>query len=172
MKRTPAYLLTVALTLAHSTALAHGKEEHSDKPKATPKAAATPAAVEAGDASVGSATTIEIAGHLAKLETAGNMLTLTITEKDGAPPESATDATLVIQAGAEKKTIALEGTGGKFTGKADLGAYAKFVAVLQLKLDGKSRSGRFTVERAAVKTEAGEKPAEQHGEHGEHEHNH
>lgn len=146
MKRTlelVALFSTLALATA-GTASAHGDghkapapsptaRQHADKPAETSTAGAD-------------SSTIEIAGHVAKLERAGNTVTVTITEKDGAPPESATDAKLTIQVGAEKKTVALEGKDGKFTGKVELGDYTKYVAVLQLKLDGKSRTGRFSID--------------------------
>ena len=133
-----ASLISLALS---GPALAHG-DKHGAPDAAHP--APTPhepsKAVAPANASV-----IEIAGHLAKLEVSGDDVTLTITEKNGAAPESAKDAKLIFQLGTEKKTVALQGKDGKFTGTAALGGATKYIAVLQVTLDGKSRSGRFNV---------------------------
>ena len=92
---------------------------------------------------------VEIGGHLAKITLSGSKLVVEVTEKNGGPPESAKNAKVVLQLGSEKKTVPLDGTDGHFSATLDAAKSDKIVGVLQLDLDGKPASARFSLDRHA-----------------------
>lgn len=100
-------------------------------------------------AAANGAASFDIGGHLAQVDISGDMLDVRITEKDGQPPHGAKNAKVVLQIGTDKRTVALDGEKGLFSGKVDLGKAEKVVGVLQIELDGKPASGRFSIDRIA-----------------------
>lgn len=90
---------------------------------------------------------VEIGGHVARIHLAGSKLMVEVTEKDGGPPDAAKNAKVVLQMGTEKKTVPLDGTEGHLSATVDGGKADKIVGVLQIDLDGKPASARFSLDR-------------------------
>jgi hypothetical protein len=70
----------------------------------------------------------------------------------------------------ENKTVTLSPSGDHFTAAMDLKGVEKFVAVVSLKIEGKSRVGRFSYQKSKEKHTEEEHPKE--GGHKEKEHPH
>jgi hypothetical protein len=132
----------------------------------TPAGAATPAAVASSRA------TAEVAGHVAELRVTDSSVAVTVTEPNGAPPESAENAALVLQIGGARREVALSGSGGRFSGTVDLRGVTSFVAILRLELDGQPRTCRFAIDRARVDPVPADPvapdPGHGHGAHEDH----
>ena len=133
MKRETLLSLFLSLSLFPAAALAHGDEVH-EKP-----AGKVVAAVNEGKA------TAPIAGHIATLTATETGIHLTVKEKDGGAPSSATDAKLTVKIGKETRKLDLEGKDGDYHAVIDLKGAAKFIAVLSIKIDEKTSTCRFDV---------------------------